>query len=118
MSDKVIKPGSYEHKFDGIRRIYGKQNQELLKKLHIAVVGIGGVGSWTVEAFARSGLGEITIIDWDDICYSNTNRQIHALDNNIGKSKVDVLKKRILKLILYVKLMLLESIIPLIMQVI
>lgn len=98
MRDKVIKPGSYEHKFDGIRRIYGKQNQELLKKLHIAVVGIGGVGSWTVEAFARSGLGEITIIDWDDICYSNTNRQIHALDNNIGKSKVDVLKKRIFEI--------------------
>ena len=98
MSDNVIKPGSYEHKFDGIRRIYGKQNQALLKNLHVAVVGIGGVGSWTVEAFARSGLGEITIIDWDDVCYSNTNRQIHALDKNIGKSKVDVLKERVFEI--------------------
>ena len=98
MSDNVIKPGSYEHKFDGIKRIYGKQNQALLKNLHVAVVGIGGVGSWTVEAFARSGLGEITIIDWDDVCYSNTNRQIHALDKNIGKSKVDVLKERVFEI--------------------
>lgn len=87
--------GSYDHRFSGLARLYGKTAHEKLKQTHLCVVGIGGVGSWAVEAIARSGVGEITIIDWDDLCYSNINRQIHALDNTIGKAKIDVMRERI-----------------------
>src|SRR5690606_36376642 len=61
----------------------------------VCVVGIGGVGSWAAEALARSGIGAITLTDMDDICVTNTNRQIHALDGDIGKLKVDVMAERI-----------------------
>ena len=87
--------GSYEHRFSGIQRLYGYDSSILLKSAHFVVVGLGGVGSWAAEAIARSGIGEITIIDWDDICLSNTNRQIHALSNAAGKSKANLLCERI-----------------------
>jgi tRNA A37 threonylcarbamoyladenosine dehydratase len=61
---------------------------------HVCVVGIGGVGSWTVEALARSGVGEVTLVDLDDVCLSNVNRQIHALDSTVGRFKVDVMAER------------------------
>lgn len=61
----------------------------------MCVIGIGGVGSWAAEALARSAIGKITLIDMDDICVTNTNRQIHALTSNIGLSKVDVMAARI-----------------------
>lgn len=88
-------PGSYEHRFSGLQRLYGKEQHSKLKHAHICVVGIGGVGSWTVEALARSGVQEITMIDWDDLCYTNVNRQIHAMDGTIGKAKIDVMNDRI-----------------------
>ena len=87
--------GSYEHRFSGIQRLYGYDSSILLKSAHFVVIGLGGVGSWAAEAIARSGIGEITIIDWDDICLSNTNRQIHALSNAAGKSKANLLCQRI-----------------------
>jgi tRNA threonylcarbamoyladenosine dehydratase len=59
------------------------------------VVGLGGVGSWAVEALARSGVGELTLIDLDDVCISNVNRQLHALDGELGKPKVEVLARRV-----------------------
>ena len=62
------------------------------------MMGIGGVGSWTVEALARSGVGRITMVDLDDVCLSNVNRQLHALDGTIGKSKIAVMKERVLKI--------------------
>ncbi len=61
----------------------------------MAVIGVGGVGSWTAEALARSGIGTITLVDLDEVCVTNTNRQIHALEGSIGKAKVSELAVRI-----------------------
>ena len=75
-------------RFGGIQRLYGVEAVNVFQKSHVCVVGIGGVGSWVAEALARSAIGEITLIDLDDVCVSNINRQIHALDSTVGKMKV------------------------------
>jgi len=85
----------YQLRFGGIARLYGEQNLLKLQRAHFCVIGIGGVGSWVAEAIARSGIGNITLIDLDDICVTNINRQIHALTTTIGLSKVDVMAERI-----------------------
>jgi tRNA A37 threonylcarbamoyladenosine dehydratase len=86
---------NFEQRFLGIDRLYGQGSVARLCMARVAVVGVGGVGSWTVEALARSGVGHLALIDADDICVSNTNRQLHALDGNFGKVKVDVLASRV-----------------------
>ncbi len=80
--------------FRGIDRLYGDRAYQRLSTKRVYVVGIGGVGSWVVESLARSGIGEIRLADLDDICVSNTNRQIHALSSTIGQSKIDVMAER------------------------
>jgi len=85
----------YSQRFGGIGRLYGNAGLERLRNAHVAVVGLGGVGSWTVEALARSGIGALTLIDLDDVCITNVNRQLPALDGNIGRSKVDALAERV-----------------------
>lgn len=85
----------YQLRFGGIARLYGANGANIIKNAHIAVIGIGGVGSWVAEALARSGIGEITLIDLDDICTTNVNRQIHALGSTVGESKVEVMAERI-----------------------
>ena len=92
----------YLLRFAGIGRLYGTKALDAFQKSHVCVVGIGGVGSWAAEALARSGIGEITLIDLDDICISNTNRQLHALSDSIGKDKVAVMAKCIRSKILSV----------------
>src|SRR5690554_8134073 len=84
-----------EQRFGGTARLYGLEGLALFQRSHVAVIGIGGVGSWVAEALARSGIGEITLIDLDDVCVTNTNRQIHALSSTIGQSKVAVMAERI-----------------------
>jgi tRNA A37 threonylcarbamoyladenosine dehydratase len=84
-----------DQRFGGIRRLYGDAAYEVFSHAHVCVIGIGGVGSWAAEALARSGIGKITLIDMDDICITNTNRQIHALGGAIGHSKVEVMAERI-----------------------
>lgn len=84
-----------DQRFGGIRRLYGDAGYEAFSQAHICVIGIGGVGSWAAEALARSGVGRITLIDMDDVCVTNTNRQIHALDGTIGEAKVEVMAQRI-----------------------
>ncbi|RDL44908.1 tRNA cyclic N6-threonylcarbamoyladenosine(37) synthase TcdA [Marinomonas piezotolerans] len=86
---------SDDQRFGGIRRLYGQVAYDFFQQAHVCVIGIGGVGSWCAEALARSGIGQITLIDMDDVCVTNTNRQIHALDGNIGKAKVDAMAERI-----------------------
>ena len=83
-----------DERFRGIDRLYGAGSAARLACAHVAIVGIGGVGSWAVEALARSGIGRLTLIDADDICLSNTNRQLHALDGTYGRAKVDVMAER------------------------
>ncbi len=84
-----------EQRFGGIARLYGRLGLERLAAAHVAVVGIGGVGSWVAEALARSGVGEISLFDLDDVCVTNTNRQIHAQTGNIGRAKVEAMAERI-----------------------
>jgi tRNA A37 threonylcarbamoyladenosine dehydratase len=90
-----IETGGYEHRFGGLYRLYGTGAMRVLRSAHVLVVGIGGVGSWTAESLARSGIGRLTLVDWDDICFSNTNRQIHALSGTAGRAKVEILAERI-----------------------
>lgn len=85
----------YLDRFSGVGRLYGRDALPRLKAAHMAVVGIGGVGTWAAEAFARSGVGELTLIDLDEICVTNINRQIHALDGQIGRPKVSALAERL-----------------------
>ena len=85
----------YMDRFGGIGRLFGAGALARIKKAHVAVIGIGGVGSWSAEALARSGVGRITIIDLDDICVTNVNRQLHAIDGQIGRSKVGAMAERI-----------------------
>ncbi|MCX8956866.1 tRNA cyclic N6-threonylcarbamoyladenosine(37) synthase TcdA [Erwinia psidii] len=83
-------------RFGGTARLYGQSALQRFAEAHICVVGIGGVGSWAAEALARTGIGAITLIDMDDICVTNTNRQIHALKETIGQAKTEVMAQRIL----------------------
>ena len=85
----------YETRFAGITRLYGTDGLRRLRAAHVCIVGIGGVGCWTVEALARSGVGKLTLIDLDEVCVSNMNRQLHALDNSVGRPKVSVMAERI-----------------------
>lgn len=84
----------YGDRFGGVGRVLGTQASARLRQSHIAVVGIGGVGSWTAEALARTGVGRITLIDLDDVCVTNTNRQVLALSNTVGRPKVEVMAER------------------------
>src|SRR5690554_7324294 len=85
----------YARRFGGIERLYGQEQALRIQQLHIAVAGLGGVGSWAAEALVRSGIGTITLIDMDDICVSNTNRQLHALQGQYGRTKTDVMAERL-----------------------
>ena len=86
----------YANRFAALNRVFGSQAAAVIQDLHICVVGVGGVGSWTVEALARSGVGNITMIDPDDVTSSNTNRQLLALGSTLGKPKVNVMRDRVL----------------------
>ena len=88
----------FSQRFGGTQRLYGINETDTLRASHVCIVGIGGVGSWVAEALARSAIGHITLIDLDDICVTNTNRQIHALQSTIGEAKVDAMRERILQI--------------------
>ena len=85
----------YDRRFGGIARLYGSAALERFRSAHVCVIGVGGVGSWVVEALARSAIGTITMIDLDNLAESNINRQIHALTDTLGKAKVTALSERI-----------------------
>jgi tRNA threonylcarbamoyladenosine dehydratase len=89
---------NFNRRFGGVSRLYGDTGLAKLKNAHIVVVGIGGVGSWTVEALARNAIGQLTLIDLDNIAESNVNRQIHALEANFGKAKVTAMQERVLQI--------------------
>ena len=85
----------FETRFGGIARLYSQSGLEKLRAAHVCVVGIGGVGTWAAEAFARSGIGAITLVDLDEVCVTNINRQSHALTETVGRAKVEVMAERI-----------------------
>jgi len=84
-----------QRRFGGLERLYGLKGAASIRGAHVAVVGIGGVGSWAAEALARSAVGELTLIDLDHVAESNINRQVHALDSTLGQSKVQAMQERI-----------------------
>ena len=84
-----------ERRFGGLARLYGAEGARRIRSAHVAVVGIGGVGSWAAEALARSGVAAITLIDLDHVAESNVNRQIHALSDTLGQAKVQTMRERI-----------------------
>ena len=86
---------NYEQRFGGIGRLYTPEGLSKLRQAHVCVIGIGGVGSWAVEALARTGIGKITMIDMDDICVTNINRQIHAMTGTVAQLKTESMKERV-----------------------
>lgn len=99
---RTPRPGSiaavsddFEIRFGGMARLVGSAGLARLRQARIMVVGLGGVGSWAVEALARSGVGHLTLVDLDEVCLSNVNRQLPALDGNIGRFKAEVLAERV-----------------------
>ncbi|MHB8708546.1 MAG: tRNA threonylcarbamoyladenosine dehydratase [Desulfuromonadales bacterium] len=85
---------SREHRFSRLDLLVGREGLDRLARASVAVFGVGGVGSFAVEALARGGVGRLTLVDFDDICLTNVNRQLHALDGTIGRPKVQVMAER------------------------
>ncbi|MCS0588711.1 tRNA cyclic N6-threonylcarbamoyladenosine(37) synthase TcdA [Massilia norwichensis] len=99
----------FERRFGGIARLYGERALERFRKAHVCVIGVGGVGSWIVEALARSAIGKLTLIDLDNVAESNINRQIQALSTTIGMPKIEALKQRIALINPYCEVELIED---------
>ena len=84
-----------DRRFAGLARLYGQAGADRITRAHVAVIGIGGVGSWAVEALARSGVARLTLVDLDHVSESNINRQVQALDATVGQAKVLAMRERI-----------------------
>lgn len=82
-------------RFEGVARLYSAAGLARLQSAHVGVIGIGGVGCWAAEALARAGVGRLTLVDLDDVCVSNVNRQLHALDGTVGRPKAEVMAERL-----------------------
>jgi tRNA A37 threonylcarbamoyladenosine dehydratase len=95
ISTSLLDDVDFGRRFGGIARLYGERALERFRAAHVCVVGVGGVGSWIVEALARSAVGRITLIDLDNVAESNINRQIQALSTTVGMPKIEALKQRI-----------------------
>src|SRR6187200_1696629 len=91
----MFENSDYEVRFSGIARLYGRKGLAKLHAAHVCIVGVGGVGSWTAEALARSGVAALTLIDLDHVAESNVNRQVQALGSTLGMAKVEALRARI-----------------------
>lgn len=94
MNSSQLSP-AYLQRFGGIARLYGDAALPALANAHMVVIGLGGVGTWVAEALARTGVGELTLIEMDEVCVTNTNRQSHALASTIGQSKNQVIAARL-----------------------
>jgi tRNA A37 threonylcarbamoyladenosine dehydratase len=99
----------FARRFGGIARLYGERALERFRAAHVCVIGVGGVGSWVVEALARSAIGRLTLVDLDNVAESNINRQIQALSSTIGQPKIEALKARIAEINPFCALTLVED---------
>ena len=99
----------FARRFGGIARLYGERALERFRAAHVCVIGVGGVGSWIVEALARSAIGHLTLIDLDNVAESNINRQIQALSSTVGMPKIEALKRRIAEINPFCKVTLVED---------
>ena len=103
----------FARRFGGIGRLYGEPALERFRAAHVCVIGVGGVGSWVVEALARSAIGHLTLIDLDNVAESNINRQIQALSSTIGMPKIEALRQRIAEINPFCRVTLVEDFIDL-----
>ncbi len=94
LADDGVLDSHWTERFGGIDRLYGAGALARFSRSHVAVIGLGGVGSWVVEALVRSGVGHLTLIDADDLCVSNTNRQLPALAGQYGRGKAEAMAER------------------------
>ncbi|PWF55108.1 tRNA cyclic N6-threonylcarbamoyladenosine(37) synthase TcdA [Massilia glaciei] len=99
----------FERRFGGIGRLYGARALARFRAAHVCVIGVGGVGSWIVEALARSAVGQLTLIDLDNVAESNINRQIQAHSGTIGQPKIEALSERIAQINPFCKVNLVED---------
>ena len=95
VDQSAVPAADLQRRFGGLARLYGAAGAQAIARAHVVVVGIGGVGSWAVEALARSGVAALTLIDLDHIAESNINRQVHALSSTLGQAKVLAMRERI-----------------------
>ena len=95
MDSTEVEDADVGRRFSGMERLYGVEPARAMRQSHVAVVGIGGVGSWAAEALARSGVGRLTLIDLDHVAESNINRQVHALSTTLGMAKILAMQERI-----------------------
>ena len=93
-SEAELENYKLHRRFDRMGRLVGDQKMKRLMESHVMVIGLGGVGSWAAESLVRSGVGEVTLIDFDEICITNFNRQVHALQGLVGSKKADVMAAR------------------------
>jgi len=89
-----LQQDEYDRRFAGVAKVYGDSSFQHYEKSHVMVIGIGGVGSWAVEALARTGIGEITLVDMDVVAASNVNRQLPAMTSTLGCEKVEIMAER------------------------
>jgi len=87
-----------QHEFSRTELLIGSNGLEKLRNSTVIIFGIGGVGAFAVEALARAAVGHLILVDYDDICLTNINRQLHALHSTVGKAKIEVMKLRILEI--------------------
>ena len=107
--DMTLTDAQYERRFAGTQKLYGAAQFSKFENLHAYVVGVGGVGSWATEGLARTGVGEMTLIDMDVLVASNVNRQLPATDSNFGKSKIEAMAARIKEINPHIKLHLIDD---------
>jgi len=98
MTEGELENYKLHRRFDRMGRLVGDKNMKKLMDSHVMIIGLGGVGSWTAESIARSGCGKITLVDFDEICITNFNRQLHALNGLVGSQKADVMAERLQKI--------------------
>lgn len=97
-AEEAAAEAASDHRFGALQRLYGAPGAARIRRAHVAVVGLGGVGSWAAEALARSGVAQLTLIDLDHVSESNINRQIQALSDTLGQSKVQAMRERIARI--------------------
>ncbi len=98
MTENKLEDGIGERRFGGVARLYGPELRTRFQNATVVVAGLGGVGSWAAEALARTGIGHLVLVDFDHIAESNTNRQLHAIEGQYGKAKVEAMTQRILQI--------------------
>jgi tRNA A37 threonylcarbamoyladenosine dehydratase len=98
MTDSEMETYRLHRRFDRMGRLVGDPAMERLFRSHVMIVGVGGVGSFAAEAIARSGVGKVTLVDFDEICITNFNRQLHSLNGLVGDKKVEVMAERLRKI--------------------